>query len=35
MVVAGLEYGYLTNGDAIVFLKIDWADPTVLRYHLA
>ncbi|KAF4125460.1 hypothetical protein GMORB2_4300 [Geosmithia morbida] len=35
MVEAGLEYGYLTNGDAIVFLKIDWADPTVLRYHLA
>lgn len=35
MVEAGLEYGYLTNGDAIVFLKIDWADPTVLYYHLA
>ncbi|KAM3428823.1 hypothetical protein NHJ13734_008431 [Beauveria thailandica] len=35
MLEAGLEYGYLTNGDAIVFLNIDWTDPTVLRYHLA
>ncbi|OAA62573.1 Protein kinase-like domain protein [Niveomyces insectorum RCEF 264] len=36
MLEAGLAYGYLTNGDAIVFLKIDWAtDPTVLFYHLA
>ncbi|KAF4123991.1 hypothetical protein GMORB2_5707 [Geosmithia morbida] len=35
MLGAGLEYGYLTNGDAIVFLKIDWTDPTVLHYHLA
>ncbi|KAM0665024.1 hypothetical protein ACQRIU_006177 [Beauveria bassiana] len=35
MLEAGLEYGYSTNGDAIVFLNIDWTDPTVLRYHLA
>ncbi|EFW99088.1 hypothetical protein CMQ_5509 [Grosmannia clavigera kw1407] len=35
MLEAGLEYGYLTNGDAIVFLEIDWADPKMLRYHLA
>ncbi|KAF4123458.1 hypothetical protein GMORB2_6159 [Geosmithia morbida] len=35
MLEAGLEYSYLTNGDAIVFLKIDWADPAVLHYHLA
>ncbi|KAL6854712.1 hypothetical protein ACO1O0_005837 [Amphichorda felina] len=35
MVEAGLEYGYLTNGAAIVFLNIDWDNPTVLRYHLA
>ncbi|KAI5861998.1 hypothetical protein GGS23DRAFT_574075 [Durotheca rogersii] len=35
MLEAGLEYGYLTNGEAIVFLKIDWADPTVLFFHLA
>ncbi|ATY66815.1 ATP dependent RNA helicase (Dhh1) [Cordyceps militaris] len=35
MLEAGLEYGYLTNGDAIVFLNIDWTNPTVLRYHLA
>ncbi|KAM3462554.1 hypothetical protein NHJ6243_003955 [Beauveria neobassiana] len=35
MLEAALEYGYLTNGDAIVFLNIYWTDPTVLRYHLA
>ncbi|KAL1910184.1 hypothetical protein Sste5344_004096 [Sporothrix stenoceras] len=35
MLEAGLEYGFLTNGDAIVFLNIDWTDPAVLRYHLA
>ncbi|KAF4121495.1 hypothetical protein GMORB2_1902 [Geosmithia morbida] len=35
MLEAGLEYGYLTNGDAIVFLKINWADPAILYYHLA
>ncbi|KAL1992408.1 hypothetical protein VTN49DRAFT_4440 [Thermomyces lanuginosus] len=35
MIEFGLEYGYLTTGEAIVFLKIDWEDPTVLYYHLA
>ena len=35
MIEGGLEYGLLTTGEAIVFLKIDWADPTTLHYHLA
>ncbi|KAL6881297.1 hypothetical protein J3F83DRAFT_758209 [Trichoderma novae-zelandiae] len=35
MILSGLEYGLLTNGEAIVFLKIDWAEPGVLYYHLA
>ncbi|CAK7241266.1 MAG: DExD/H-box ATP-dependent RNA helicase dhh1 [Sporothrix thermara] len=34
MVEAGLEYGYLTKGDAVVFLKMYWdRDPTVLLLH--
>ncbi|POR32435.1 Uncharacterized protein TPAR_07370 [Tolypocladium paradoxum] len=35
MVVGGLEYGLLTTGEAIVFLKIDWQEPQTLYYHLA
>lgn len=35
MLEAGLEYGYVTNGDSIVFLKIDWTNPKELFYHLA
>ncbi|KAJ2891106.1 uncharacterized protein MKZ38_000915 [Zalerion maritima] len=35
MIEGGLDYGLLTTGEAIVFLKIDWADPTILYYHLA
>lgn len=35
MIEGGLEYGLLTTGEAIVFLKIQWDDPTVLYYHLA
>lgn len=35
MVEGGLEYGLLTTGETIVFLKIDWSDPGVLYYHLA
>lgn len=27
--------GYLTTGEAVVFLNIDWTDPTTLYYHLA
>jgi hypothetical protein len=35
MIEGGLEYSYLTTGEAIVFLKVDWADPGTLYYHLA
>ncbi|ROT38428.1 hypothetical protein SODALDRAFT_333001 [Sodiomyces alkalinus F11] len=35
MLEAGLEYGYLANGDSFVFLKIDWDNPKELFYHLA
>ena len=35
MIEGGIEYGLLTMGEEIVFLKIDWADPTILYYHLA
>ncbi|KAG6040814.1 hypothetical protein E4U41_006985 [Claviceps citrina] len=32
---SGLEYGLLTTGEAIVFPKVDWAEPSTLYYHLA
>ncbi|KAF2241317.1 hypothetical protein BU26DRAFT_544447 [Trematosphaeria pertusa] len=35
MVEGGLEYSYMTTGEAFVFLHIDWADPTTLYFHLA
>ncbi|KAK3940944.1 hypothetical protein QBC46DRAFT_363713 [Diplogelasinospora grovesii] len=35
MIEAGLTYGFLTTGEAIVFLKIDWTHPITLYYHLA
>ncbi|KAI1406438.1 hypothetical protein F4819DRAFT_481549 [Hypoxylon fuscum] len=35
MIGSGLEYGLLTTGEALVFLKIDWTDPMNLWYHLA
>ncbi|KAI7910408.1 hypothetical protein M9X92_011124 [Pyricularia oryzae] len=35
MIEGGLEYGLLTTGEAIVFLKIDWCEPETLFYHLA
>ncbi|KAI0397976.1 hypothetical protein F5Y17DRAFT_257027 [Xylariaceae sp. FL0594] len=35
MIVGGLEFGLLTTGEAIVFLKIDWEKPDTLYYHLA
>lgn len=35
MIEAGLEYGLLTTGETIVFLKIDWHDPGMLYFHLA
>ncbi|KAK3366585.1 hypothetical protein B0H63DRAFT_498210 [Podospora didyma] len=35
MIEAGLEYGLLTTGEAIVFLKVGWEEPETLYYHLA
>ncbi|KAH8158975.1 hypothetical protein CIB48_g9273 [Xylaria polymorpha] len=35
MILGGLEFGLLTTGEAIVFLKIDWEEPDTLFYHLA
>ncbi|KAK9773056.1 putative Protein kinase domain-containing protein [Seiridium cardinale] len=35
MIEGGLEYGILTTGETIVFLKVDWRDPATLLYHLA
>jgi hypothetical protein len=35
MIESGLEYGLLTTGEAIVFLKVDWDEPETLYYHLA
>ncbi|KAK2666719.1 hypothetical protein RAB80_017836 [Fusarium oxysporum f. sp. vasinfectum] len=35
MIESGLEYGLLTTGEAIVFLKVDWDVPETLYYHLA
>jgi hypothetical protein len=35
MIEGGLEYSYLTTGEAFVFLKIDWSSPDILYYHLA
>ncbi|KAI1839674.1 hypothetical protein JX266_014115 [Neoarthrinium moseri] len=35
MIEGGLEYGLLTTGEAIIFLRVDWQDPETLLYHLA
>ncbi|KAJ4308780.1 hypothetical protein N0V84_011896 [Fusarium piperis] len=35
MIEGGLEYGLLTTGEAIVFLRVDWEEPETLYYHLA
>jgi hypothetical protein len=35
MIEGGLEYSYITTGEAFIFLKIDWNHPDVLYYHLA
>ncbi|KAH7131168.1 hypothetical protein EDB81DRAFT_135184 [Dactylonectria macrodidyma] len=35
MMEGGLEYGLLTTGEAIVFLRVDWEEPETLYYHLA
>lgn len=35
MIEGGLEYGVMTTGEAIVFLKLDCPEPDRLEYHLA
>ncbi|KXJ85265.1 hypothetical protein Micbo1qcDRAFT_169547 [Microdochium bolleyi] len=35
MITGGLTYSYVTTGEAIVFLKIDWTTPDQLLFHLA
>ena len=35
MVVCGTQYGYVTTGEAFVFLHIKLEDPTTVYYHLA
>ncbi|KAK0655371.1 hypothetical protein B0T16DRAFT_10052 [Cercophora newfieldiana] len=35
MIEGGLVYSFMTTGEAIVFLKIDWANPGILYYHIA
>ncbi|KAB8069197.1 hypothetical protein BDV29DRAFT_57075 [Aspergillus leporis] len=34
MIQEGLEYSYLTNGLALVLLRVPYDDPTTLYYHL-
>ncbi|MCJ1240912.1 hypothetical protein MMC14_008916 [Varicellaria rhodocarpa] len=34
MIDFGLEYSYITTGEAFVFLRIRWEDPVTLYYHL-
>ncbi|PWY91626.1 hypothetical protein BO94DRAFT_623046 [Aspergillus sclerotioniger CBS 115572] len=34
MIQQGLEYSYLTNGLALVLLRVPYDDPTTLYYHL-
>lgn len=34
MMEAGVTYGYFTTGEAIVFLRLDRNDPSILYYHL-
>lgn len=35
MIEGGLEYGLLTTGEMIIFLCIDWSDPSTLLFHKA
>ncbi|KAH7024831.1 uncharacterized protein B0I36DRAFT_366739 [Microdochium trichocladiopsis] len=35
MITGGLTYSYVTTGEAIIFLKIDWQSPEHLLFHLA
>ena len=35
MARCGLQYGYITTGEADVFLKVDWNESAVVYFHLA
>ncbi|KAF5133084.1 Polysialic acid O-acetyltransferase [Metarhizium anisopliae] len=35
MIEGGVSYGILTNGEATVFLKVDWNSPDTVLYHVA
>ncbi|KAG8405864.1 hypothetical protein J3459_020915 [Metarhizium acridum] len=35
MIEGGVSYGIMSNGEATVFLKVDWSNPGTLLYHLA
>jgi len=35
MIQAGLEMGLVSTGEVIIFLKIDWTDPSTLYFHVA
>ncbi|KAK0710822.1 hypothetical protein B0H67DRAFT_635372 [Lasiosphaeris hirsuta] len=35
MLQAGLEIGLVATGEVMIFLKIDWTDPSTLYYHVA
>lgn len=35
MIEGGLEYGVLTTGETMVFLRVNWHEPETLYYHLA
>lgn len=34
MIRSGVNYGLLTTGEILVFLKVDWAHPATAYYHL-
>lgn len=33
MIRGGLSHGLLTTGEILVFMKVDWTDPTTAYYH--
>lgn len=35
MIENGLEYSYITTGEAFIFLRIEENDPTTLHYYVA
>lgn len=35
MIENGLQYSYITTGEAIIFLRVGTEDPSIVYYHLA